>query len=92
MTTTISNGALVATRTRRRWPLAVAVVALVGVGGGSWAVAAHPDSGTRTERLDLRDPAVLREAHTRVQIAEWASDHHLSGLSPASLTPLPDRS
>jgi hypothetical protein len=78
-----------AARPRRRWPLAVGIVALLGVGGASVAAAADPGGRTPLERPDLRNPTVLREAHTRLQIAEWAAANHVTGLSPASLRPLP---
>jgi hypothetical protein len=86
MTQTIATPT--ATRPRRRWPLAFGVLAVLGVGGSLLATAAHADP-IRIERPDLRNPAVLREAHTRAQIAEWAAENHLTGLSPASLRPLP---
>jgi hypothetical protein len=96
MTTTIDTGdrreqiaAPVATRARRRWPLAVGVFALLGIGGASWASGADAGSG-QIERVDLRSPAVLREAHARGQIAEWAAANHLAGLSPASLQSVAD--
>jgi hypothetical protein len=88
MTNTIATPT--ATRPRRRWPLAFGVLAVLGVGGSLLATAAHADSATQIERPDLRNPAVLREARVRGQIAEWAAENHLTGLSPASLQPLAD--
>jgi hypothetical protein len=87
MTKTIATPT--ATRPRRRWPLAFGVLAVLGIGGSVLATAAHADP-IRVHRPDLRNPTVLREAHVRAQIADWAADNHLTGLSPASLRPLPD--
>jgi hypothetical protein len=91
MTKTIEIAAPVAAKPRRRWPLAIGVIALLGTGGSSIAAAAHADTGTQIERVDLHNPAVLRGAHVQAQIAQWAIDNHLAGLSPASLRPLPHR-
>jgi hypothetical protein len=78
-----------ARRTRRRWPLALGAAMLAGIGSASFAAAAHADPAVQVQRqLELRNPTVLREAHVRVQIAEWAEDNHLTGLSPASLRPI----
>ena len=88
MTKTIATPTAI--RPRRRWPLGFGVIAVLGVGGSALAAAAHADSGEHIERPDLRNPAVLRDAHVRSEIAEWASENHLTGLSPASLRPLPD--
>jgi hypothetical protein len=89
MTKSIESAAHLAARPRRPWPLAFGVVALLGIGGSSLVAAAHADTTTQIERLDLRNPAVLRDAHERGQIADWAAANHLTGLSPASLRPLP---
>jgi hypothetical protein len=70
--------------------MALGVAVLAGVGSASFAAAAHADPAVQIQRqLELRNPAVLRDAHVRVQIAEWAVANHLTGLSPASLRPLP---
>jgi hypothetical protein len=59
----------------------ILAVAVAGVAAGLAATIAVADGGSD------RDPGSYNPAE-RAAIAEWAADHHLSGLSPASLAPV----
>jgi hypothetical protein len=73
----------------RRWLLAVGAAG-VAVAGATAAIAVHAADHTEIERVEVpADPAVMKEAQERAQIAAWAIEHHLTGLSPESLRPAP---
>jgi hypothetical protein len=73
----------------RRWLIAAGAGGLA-IAAATVAIAVDATDRTQIERVEIPvDPAVVQAARERAQIAAWATEHHMTGLSPESLRPAP---